>query len=83
MATIITTKNNKQIVLLNPSEKAEKYARELKGKFKCTNDGKLKLSENGKGIELSDVERSYRSGYLQARQDGAKAYKYNKKKGKK
>ena len=71
----IKTKSGKTVTLLNPAEKSNKFAKELKTGFKRTNDGHYKLDENKKGIRLSDTEKSYRSGYLDARQDNANAYK--------
>ena len=55
------TKNG--IVLRNPSEKAKRYARQMKNG--C-------VGETGK--ELSPADMAYRAGYLDARKDSAKAY---------
>ena len=68
MAHIIKRKNTK-IVLRNPAEKAKRYARQLKTG---------RVAETGK--KLSDGDRRYRGGYLDARKDNAKAFKHNKKK---
>ena len=76
----ITTKKGKTITLLNPAQKARKFADELSTGMHYTNDGKYKPDKNGE-IGLTDAQRAYRSGYLDARKDGAKVYKYNKKKG--
>ncbi len=61
MATVINRNGNK-IVLLNPSEKGQRYARQLKH------------GVDHNGVVLSDTQKSFRSGYLQARKDSAKAY---------
>ena len=63
-------------VLLNPQERGTKYALELKHKKALTNDGHRKIdSETGKQKRLSKEQLAYRSGYLQARKDSAKAYR--------
>lgn len=74
----VKTKRGKFITLLNPSEKAEKYASELRTGMRYTNDGAYKPDKNGE-IGLSKEGRAYRSGYLDARKDNARAYKHNKK----
>jgi len=79
MAVKVTRKDGKQITLLNPSEKARKYANELSTGIRKTNDGNYKPDKNG-DVGLSNVQRAYRSGYLDARKDSAKAWKHNQKK---
>lgn len=55
MATIIKTKNNKKIVLLNPNEKAQRYKRQnMFGVIKET------------GETLSPTDKAYRAGYVDA-----------------
>ena len=56
------TKNG--IVLRNPSEKAKRYARQLKNG---------KVTETGKKLTKSD--KAFRIGYLTARKDDANAFK--------
>lgn len=80
MAFSIIKKNGKKVTLLNPSEKAGKYADELRNGIRYTNDGRYKADKDGVVMGLSDEQRSYRAGYLDARKDNAKAYKANKKK---
>lgn len=75
MARIIRTKNGGSITLLNPAEKGKKYAEELRTGKKYTNAGVVKKNKNGKVIKLGKKERAYRCGYLDSRQDNAKAYK--------
>lgn len=70
----VRTNNGKTITLLNPSEKAGKYAAELKTGIRYTNEGGYKADANG-DVGLSDTQRAYRSGYLDARKDDAKAFK--------
>ena len=82
MATVVKTKKGKKITLLNPSEKGRKFADELRNGAKQTNDGFIKFGNDGKAIRLTDTEKSYRSGYLDAQKDSAKAYKARKAKGK-
>lgn len=69
MATVIKTKNNNKIVLRNPAEKGKRYSRQLKNGV---------VGETGE--VLTNTQKAYRSGYLKARSDNAKAYNHNKKK---
>lgn len=80
MSTRITTKKGKTITLLNPSEKGEKYADELRNNIRYTNDGKYKADKDGVVDSLSKTQRAYRSGYLDAKKDSANCYKHLKKK---
>lgn len=68
MARIFKTKSGKKFVFLNPSEKGKRFSRQLRS-------GK---DQNGKA--LSDTAKAWRSGYLAARQDSAKAYNAKHKK---
>ena len=61
-------------------EKGAKAAVELKRGVAITNFGQVKRNKDGTPKRLTKAQRSYRSGYLDARNDNAKAYKYNKKK---
>lgn len=76
MPVHIVNKKSGQIVhtLLNPSEKARKFLMELKSNVKFTNQKLVKYDKNGKPIQLSDEQKSYRAGYLAARRDNAAAY---------
>lgn len=71
----IIEKNGRKLILANPSDKARKYASELKSKQKLTYSGEVKKDKNGKKIKLNKASASYRIGYLQARSDNAKAFK--------
>lgn len=62
MATLIKTKNGKQVVLLNPAERGKSYARELRNG--CKKDG----------TPLTDYERGLRAGVLNERSVQAKIY---------
>ena len=62
-------------VLLNPALKGRKYSAEMKKNVRYTNDGKLKVYENGKPMRLTKQGKAYRAGYLQARKDSANCYK--------
>lgn len=67
MAKVIQSKSGKKIVLLNPAEKGKRFSRQLK---------------SGKGFngeKLTASQRAFRSGYLAARSDSAKAYKSKRK----
>lgn len=80
MSFVTTNRDGKRIALLNPAEKGDKFAKELKIGFKRTNLGTFKLDRDKNGIRLNDKERAYRSGYLDARKDSANCYKANQKK---
>ncbi len=67
MSTIVTTKSGKQIRLLDPSEKAKRYSKQLK-------HGSIRET----GELLSDEQKAWRKGYLSARSDSAMAYCSNK-----
>ena len=80
MAKTVTTKNGKTFTLLNPAEKARKFANELSTGIRKTNAGDYKPDKNG-DVGLSAQGRAYRAGYLDARKDSAKAWKHKQKKG--
>ena len=75
----INKKTGNVVYLLNPSRKGAKYAHELKTGKRFTNNGQPKKNKNGYHLGLNKVQRSYRSGYLQARKDNANCYKAKKK----
>lgn len=62
MATVIKSKNGKKIVLLNPSERATQYSRELKHGRKRN------------GEPLTEAEAGFRMGVLNERSMQAKIY---------
>jgi len=72
------TKKGKDVILLNPAEKGNKYALELKANVHCTNEGDVKLDKYGHVKTLSKQSRAYRAGYLSSRKDSAGAYKLAK-----
>ncbi len=80
MPTYVKRKNGSTVTLLNPAEKAKKYALEIKSGARITNDGVEKKKKDGSALSLRDTQKSYRAGYLDARRDSAKVYKHNKKK---
>ncbi len=61
-------------VLLNPQEKRAKAFAELKSGVKRTNSGAYKLDDKKKAMRLTAEERAYRSGYIAAQNDSARAY---------
>lgn len=83
MAKTVKTKKGNTIVLLNPAEKGAKFAKELRSKYRLTNDLNVKCDNDGVPLELSKEARAYRSGYLAARKDSANCYKAQQKRGKK
>ena len=81
MARLVKSRKGKDVTLLTPSEKGGKYAYELKTGNLVTNAGQPKLDKDGKQAKLGkkttkDLQkRAYRSGYLDAQKDNAKAFK--------
>ncbi|MCM1556217.1 MAG: hypothetical protein NC087_01645 [Anaeroplasma bactoclasticum] len=73
-------KKGKQVCLLNPNEKGKKYSTELKSNTKQTNAGTIKKDSTGKPLKLTEKERMFRVGYLNARKDNANAFKAKQKK---
>ena len=65
----------KQITLLNPAEKGQKAAKELRTGKRYTNDGAPKRGRNGQQLKVTKEGKAYRGGYLNARKDNAQAYK--------
>lgn len=77
--SVVQTKTGKQIVLLNPQQKAQKFFHERTdypdgGGVKYTNDGKVK-TVNGEVVALTPTEMSYRQGYEQAVKDGNRLFR--------
>ncbi len=68
-------KSNKNIVLLNPWEKGQKAFNELTNNCKLTNSMNIKFDKKGKPIKLTNTEKAYRNGYLQAQKDARECYK--------
>lgn len=68
-------KKNKTVTLLNQQGKIGKYAAELKGKTRLTNDGQLKKDRRGRPRMLTARQRAYRIGYLNACSDSSKIFK--------
>lgn len=76
----VVNRRGKTVTLLNPAEKGNKYALELKCNVHCTNEGDVKLDKRGHVKTLSRQSRAYRAGYLSSRKDSAGAYKAQQKK---
>ena len=62
MATVITTKKGKKVVLLNPAERSKRYARELKNGRKQD------------GTPLTEAEAGFRKGVMNERKTQAKIF---------
>ena len=63
-------------VLLNPSEKAMKYAFELKTKHAITNAGKRKIDKKtGRTKKLTKEQLAFRAGYLEHQKDSNRAFR--------
>lgn len=62
--------------LLNPSEKACKYAIELKHKKAITNNCKRKIDKKtGKTMKLTKEQLAYRAGYLAHQKDSNRVFR--------
>lgn len=76
MAVRVTNRNGKEVTLLNPSEKARKFAFEAKTKRAITNDFRRKIDPNtGKTKFLTKEQLAYRAGYLDAHKDSNKCFR--------
>ena len=69
MAHVVRTRKGNKIILRNPAEKGKRFARQMRNGV---------IAETGEVLKKDDF--AYRAGYLQARNDNAKAYKHNRKK---
>lgn len=74
-------KRGKDVCLLNPSEKGNKFAVELKTNVAHTNMGQPKVDDDGYYKVLTNEQRAFRSGYLQAQKDSANCYKAKQRNG--
>ena len=74
LGTRITNEDGETKVLLNPAGKGAKFAKELRDNKHYTSEDETKKDKKGKIKRLSDTQRAYRSGYLKARSDSAKAF---------
>ena len=78
MSTIVRNRKGKQVVLLDPQEKRDKYFAELKCKQKLTANGKKKVDSKGKPMKLKEREIGYRLGFIAAQNESAKIYNAKK-----
>ena len=76
-ATDVTFSDGSTKRLLTPCGKGAKYAAELHEGVHYTNTGRVKTNQNGVARRITDTEAAYRSGYLAAQKDSARAYKAN------
>lgn len=60
------TKKGKEVTIYDPSEKGAMYANDLKN------------GTNIKGVELTEKQKAFRAGYLNAQKDSAKAFNARK-----
>lgn len=79
MSRVVKRANGKTVTLLTPAEMGDKYAKELREGKRYTNAGEPKKGRNGQQLKVTKEGKAYRSGYLQARSDNAKAYNSKKK----
>ena len=75
MAVTVKNRKGKKVTLLNPSEKAGKFALEMAYGIKLTNDGEQKVNRKGQPKRLTDLNKAYRAGYLAHQKDSNKAFK--------
>lgn len=74
--------NGKDVTLLPPQMKGRKAAYELRTGQRFTNNFEPKYDDNGQIQKLTEVQRAFRSGYLEARKDIGKAAASQRAKGK-
>ena len=74
VGTAVKFEDGSSVLLLNPNGKGMKYVKELREGRHYTNTNEVKKDKKGNPLRLNDCQRAYRSGYLQARKDNAKAY---------
>lgn len=76
MAVVVQNKKGNDVMLLNPFEKGQKMFCELREDVHFTNDMQhYKTNKDGKPRRLSDTQKAYRSGYLQAQKDSRHAFR--------
>lgn len=74
VGVVVTFKDDTEVTLLNPSGKGAKFAQELKDNKHYTNSGQVKVDDKGSPLPLTNEQKAYRSAYLTALSDSAKAY---------
>ena len=79
-STWINPKTGNVHYLLTPAGKGKKYSHELKTGKRFTNSGQPKTDKNGNHLSLYKNQKTWRSGYLEARKDNANCYKARKAK---
>ena len=79
VGTELVYKDGTRVILLNSHGKATKYLDEVKTGGRLTNEFTPKVNpKNSKQYTLRDIQRSYRSGYLDCAFDQSKHYKSKK-----
>ena len=74
------SKRGKEVTLLTPAGKGEKYGAELKSGIRMTNKLEPKTDLDGQISGLSASQKAYRAGYLDARRESADMYLADKAK---
>lgn len=72
--TVVTYKDGKKQTFLTPSGKGAKYAEEQRTGIARTNDMEVKVGDDGLPKRLTEKQKAYRGGYLDALKDSSKAY---------
>ncbi len=74
--TKITYADGTKQTLLNPAGKVAKAYKELRDGKRYLNNGHVKIDrQTNQEMPLSDTQKAWRSGYLQAQKDSSNAYK--------
>ncbi len=68
MAILVYNRKGRPVTLLNPKEKNDKFASEMRNDIRLTNNAEVK------GYGLTAVQKAYRAGYRECFKDTAKAY---------
>ena len=76
---VVTSKKGNRVRLMNPQERANKAAYELKTGVRVTNFGEVKRDRNGKPMRLTKTQRAFRSGVLSQQKASRRAYNAKKR----
>lgn len=63
------------VTLLDPQEKRQKFFAELQNGVSITNDGVVKVDNNGKPIKLKKNQRAWRAGWIACQNEAGKIFK--------
>lgn len=79
VGSYVKFKDGTDVTLRNPSGMGSKYAAELRDGVRYTNDGEIKVDDEGNPLGLSNTQKSWRGGWFAHAKASAKAFKARKK----